>query len=306
MLRRLLQAISGSERVEAVVRTSGPTRALVRRYVAGETAADAVRAAGELARAGLLVTLDHLGEDVVEAAQAEAEVRACRDLLDALSEAGLGKGADISVKLSAFGLRLSDRLALDNAAQVCAAAARVGATVTLDMEEHTLVEPTLAALGTLRKEHPATGAAIQSYLRAAEEHCRSLAGDGARVRLCKGAYDAPESVAYTSRKEIDASFARCLKVLMAGTGYPMVATHDQRLIEIAAALAVLNEREPGSFEYQMLYGVRSGEQRRMAGLGALVRVYVPYGDDWYAYLMRRLAERPANLAFAARSLLSRP
>jgi proline dehydrogenase len=305
VLRQVLQTVAGSEHVETIVRTSAPARALVSRFVAGETAADAVRVARELAESGLRVSVDHLGEEVVETEQTGASVRAYLELLDRLEQAGLADGADLSVKLSALGLRLSDRLAVDNASQVCVAAARVGATVTLDMEEYTLVEPSLLALDALRKEHQATGGVIQAYLRGAEEYCRTLAGEGARVRLCKGAYDAPQTVAYSSQREVDRSFARCLKVLMAGTCYPMIATHDRRLIEIASALAVLNEREPDSFEYQMLYGVRPGEQRRMVSLGAPVRVYVPYGDDWYAYLVRRLAERPANLAFAIRSLLSR-
>jgi proline dehydrogenase len=124
------------------------------------------------------------------------------------------------------------------------------------------------------------------------------------VRLCKGAYDAPESVAFSDRGEIDKSYVRCMKILMAGKGLPMLATHDPRLIEIAGALAVLNQRSPADFEYQMLYGIRTQEQRRLAGLGSQVRVYVPYGEEWYGYLVRRLAERPANLMFFLRSLTS--
>ena len=133
---------------------------------------------------------------------------------------------------------------------------------------------------------------------------RALAGYGTRVRLCKGAYSEPESVAFTSRREIDRSYARCLRALMNGSGYPMLATHDPRLIRIATARAGLAARASDSFEYQMLYGVRADEQRRLAARGARVRVYVPYGSDWYGYLIRRLAERPANLTFFLRSLWS--
>jgi proline dehydrogenase len=177
--------------------------------------------------------------------------------------------------------------------------------VTLDTEDHTTVDSTLRVLRTLRGEFPETGAVVQSYLRRAEDLCLDLAYEGSRVRLCKGAYDAPEEVAFQHRSEIDKSFVRCMRILMAGKGYPMLATHDPRLIEIGEALAVLNEREPDGFEHQMLYGVRPAEQQRLAALGRKVRVYVPYGDQWYGYFMRRLAERPANVAFFVRSMATR-
>ncbi len=154
----------------------------------------------------------------------------------------------------------------------------------------------------LRAGHQDLGCVIQACLRRSEADCRALAGYGVRVRLCKGAYDEPESVAYTSRRAIDSSYARCLRALMNGSGYPMLATHDPRLIQIATSLATLTGRAADSFEYQMLYGIRPAEQRRLADTGARVRVYVPYGGDWYAYLVRRLAERPRNLTFFLRSL----
>jgi proline dehydrogenase len=177
--------------------------------------------------------------------------------------------------------------------------------VTLDMEDHTTVDSTLRVLAELRQDFPDTGAVIQSYLRRAEEYCAGLAHEGSRVRLCKGAYSAPESVAFGGKDEIDRSYVRCMRVLMAGSGYPMLATHDPRLIEIGGALAVLNGRDADRFEYQMLYGIRPAEQRRLTELGGQVRVYVPYGEEWYGYLMRRLAERPANLGFFLRSLATK-
>jgi len=265
---------------------------VVRRYVADDIG-DAVT---ELTRRGLLVTVDHLGEDVLDSAQAEGTVQEYLALLGRLPD-----GADVSVKLTALGLRLSEQLALDNAATICESAAARGVSVTLDAEEHDTIAGLHSIHATLRKEHPGVGVVVQAYLPDAAERCHRL--EGARVRLCKGAYTAPSG--YTSAVEIDRSFARCLKVLMAGTGYPMVATHDPRLVSIAGALAVIEGREPTGFEFQMLYGVRPGEQERLAAEGNRMRVYVPYGADWYPYLMRRLAERPANLAFFARSLLSR-
>lgn len=285
-------AVSKSERAERVVTTSPLTRDVVRRYVAD----DVGRVIRELSHYGLLVTVDHLGEEVTDRAQAEGAVREYLSLLDRLPP-----GGDASVKLTALGLRLSEQLALDNAATICEAAAARGLTVTLDAEEHDTIGGLHFVHATLRKEHPDVGVVVQAYLPDALERCEKLAG--ARVRLCKGAYTAPG--AYTRPADIDRSFVRCLRILMGGTGYPMIATHDPRLIQIASTLAVLDGRDVNGFEYQMLYGVRPNEQRRLAELGGQVRVYVPYGSDWYAYLMRRLAERPRNLAFFLRSLLSR-
>ena len=145
---------------------------------------------------------------------------------------------------------------------------------------------------------------LQAYLRRTEADCRDLAGPGSRVRLCKGAYKEPESVAFQGRSEVDLSYVRCLKELMSGEGYPMMATHDPRLIEVSEALAVRAGRRPDQYEYQMLLGVRPDEQRRLAANGEQVRVYVPYGAEWYGYMVRRVAEKPANLALLLRSLTS--
>jgi proline dehydrogenase len=185
------------------------------------------------------------------------------------------------------------------------AARAAGTTVTLDMEDHTTTDATLDALTELRRDFPETGGVVQAYLRRTEADCKDLAAAGLRVRLCKGAYKEPESVAYQDRADVDRSYVRCLKVLMNGPGYPMVATHDPRLIRIADMLAGRAERGVDSYEYQMLFGIRPDEQRRIAGSGKTMRVYVPYGDEWYGYLMRRLAERPQNVAFFARSLVSK-
>jgi proline dehydrogenase len=254
------------------------------------------------------VTLDYLGEDTLDPAQAEATVNAYLDLLAALDASGLARNAEVSVKLSAVGQALPEigaKLSLENARTICQAARNVGTTVTLDMEDHTTTDLTLATLRELRKDYPETGAVIQAYLHRTEADARALAFEGSRVRLCKGAYKEPETVAFQDRLEVDKSYVRCLKVLMAGQGYPMVASHDPRIIEIASALATRNDRAHGSYEFQMLYGIRPEEQKRLAGNGEKVRVYVPYGQEWYGYLMRRLAERPSNLTFFARSLISK-
>lgn len=308
MLRRLLLAASRSRNLERFVRGAPMARGVVSRYVAGDDVDGAVRAAHALHSANLFVSLDHLGEDVHGVGQAEAAAKHYVDLLYRLDDAGLTGGTEVSVKLSALGQPLGsdgERRARDGAARVCAAAREVGTTVTIDMEGHTTVDSTLRILAELRAEYPDVGAVIQAQLKRSESDCRALAYAGSRVRLCKGAYAPPETVAYQSGHDVDRSYVRCLATLMAGDGYPMVATHDPRLIEIAQALAALNDRWSGSIEYQMLYGVRTQEQRRLARGGARVRVYVPYGDQWYPYLVRRLAERPANLGFFLRSLASR-
>jgi proline dehydrogenase len=305
MLRQVILAASRDARVKALVAGAPLSRNVVRRFVAGESAEDAVRATQGLAGRGLAVSLDHLGEDTLDAGQARATVKAYRLLLDQLSADGLTAGGrtEVSVKLSAVGQTIDHALALDGAREICAAADAAGTTVTLDMEDHTTTDSTLETLREVRDDFPTTGAVLQSYLHRTEADCRDLATEGSRVRLCKGAYREPASVAYQDAAGVDLSYVRCLKVLMAGPGYPMIATHDPRLIAIAGELAA--GRAAGSHEYQLLYGVRPAEQERLAAAGETVRVYVPYGEQWYGYLMRRLAERPANLTFFARALVTR-
>jgi proline dehydrogenase len=259
----------------------------------------------ELEGGGLHVSLDHLGEDTTERAHAEATTKAYVSLLDQLCDAGLAARAEVSVKLSAVGQALDEGMARDNAATICASAAAAGTTVTVDMEDHTTTDSTLGIVRELRRDYPWVGAVLQAYLHRTEGDCRDLAGPGSRVRLCKGAYREPASVAYQSRLDVDRSYVRCLRVLMEGDGYPMVATHDPRLVAIAQRLVRDTGRAQGGYEFQMLYGIRPNEQRRLARDGETVRVYVPYGDEWYGYLMRRLAERPANVMFFLRSLASK-
>ncbi|GAA2631672.1 proline dehydrogenase family protein [Actinomadura fulvescens] len=307
MLSPVLLAASRSDRTRRLISRVPVTRLVVDRFVAGDTLPEALEAVDALIADGIEVTLDHLGEDITDAAHARRNRDAYLALLEALGRKGLDGRAEVSVKLSAFGQSLpgGHDLALAGARRVCEAAAEIGTTVTLDMEDHTTVDSTLAILAELRRDFPQTGAVLQAYLLRTEDDARALAVEGSRVRLVKGAYKEPASVAYQEKRDVDLAYARCLRTLMAGGGYPMIGSHDPRLIELAVRLAGTYGRSPGTYEFQMLYGIRDAEQRRLVTEGQRVRAYVPYGADWYGYFMRRLAERPANLAFFLRSFTTR-
>jgi proline dehydrogenase len=305
MLRTVFLAAAGSSRLERLIASAPVSKGIVKRFVAGSYVEDALRASRELADDGLTISLDYLGEDTLTAEQALATRDEYLGLLRRLKNAGLTPATEVSVKLSALGQKIDDRQAYEHALAICAAAAEAGTTVTLDAEDHTTTDSTLEILTDLRKDYPATGAVLQAYLRRTEGDCRELSTPGSRVRLCKGAYAEPESVAFQSTLDVDKSYVRCLNVLMSGEGYPMIATHDPRLIAIAEDRARWFDRSADEYEFQMLYGIRPQEQARLAAGGSTVRVYVPYGDQWYGYLMRRLAERPANVAFFGRALRSK-
>lgn len=309
LLRKPILALSASDRVRNLTTATPMTRSVVDRFVAGESTATAVAAVAALRADGLQVSMDHLGENTTDTATADGAVAAYLELIGALGEAGLAAGAELSVKLSAVGQSLTgtdgSRYALAGARKIAEAAYAVGARMTLDMEDHTTIDSTLDTLDTIRQDHPDVGVAIQAMLLRTPKDLAGLTGPGSRVRLVKGAYEEPAAVAFSDPRQVDLAYVRALKVLMAGKGYPMVGSHDPRMIAIAGKLAADNGRGPQSYEHQMLYGIRPDEQRRLRAAGKTVRVYVPYGSDWYGYFTRRLAERPANLLFFLRSLLGR-
>lgn len=307
MLRPLLLAVSRNHAVRDLLVRLPVTQDVVRRFIAGATLGEALPVIQGLVDQGLQVTVDHLGEDTVDSAQADAVVAEYERLLSALHSRSLTPAVEVSLKLSAVGQFLPDgeAIALANARRVCTAAAAAGTTVTIDMEDDSTTDSTLGIVARLRTDHPWVGAVVQASLRRTEHDCRDLAGPGSRVRLCKGAYAAAPDVAFAGRAEVDLSYVRCMKVLMAGQGLPMLATHDPRLIAVAETLAQQNGRPDDHLEFQMLYGIRPLEQLRLAAAGHTVRVYVAYGTDWYGYFVRRLAERPANLVFFLRSVLGR-
>lgn len=288
------------------------TRGVVHRFVPGESVDDASDSVVTLRESGRMVSVDYLGEDVTDVDTANATVEAYGRLLDALGEhdepAGAVRPLEVSLKLSALGQALprdGEKIALENARTVCAHAQRVGVWVTVDAEDHTTTDSTLSVVRELRTEFDWLGTVLQAYLRRTAEDCAEFAASGARIRLCKGAYDEPKSVAFREADAVTDNYLRCLETLMAGRGYPMVASHDPVVIDAVPALAAAHGRGPGDFEYQMLYGIREPEQRRLADAGNAVRVYVPFGTQWYGYFVRRLAERPANMAFFLRALAQR-
>lgn len=313
IVRPTLLAASRADGLRRAVERSAITRKVVRRFVPGDTLEDALDSVGALRDSGRYVSIDYLGENVTDADGAAATVREYQRLLDALgrradTSSGRVRPLEVSLKLSALGQALDrdgDKIALENARIICERAERAGVWVTVDAEDHTTTDSTLSISGDLRVDFDWLGTVLQAYLHRTLGDCTDLAGAGARVRLCKGAYDEPASVAYRAVADIADSYLACLRVLMAGKGYPMVASHDPAIIDAVSGLARETGRGAGDFEYQMLYGIRDGEQRRLAGDGNQVRVYVPFGAQWYRYFMRRLAERPANLTFFLRALAKR-
>jgi proline dehydrogenase len=308
--RPAILAASRSHGLRRMAERMPVTREVVHRFVPGETVDDALTSVAVLRDSRRFVSIDYLGEDVTDSDAADTTVRAYLELLDALGrldEAGdVPRSLEVSLKLSALGQALprdGEKIALENAHTICEKARDVGAWVTVDAEDHTTTDSTLSIVRELRADFDWLGTVLQAYLKRTHGDCEEFAASGARIRLCKGAYDEPASVAYRDRSDVTASYLDCLRVLMAGSGYPMVASHDPAIIEAVPVLTSEFGRGTDDFEYQMLYGIRDAEQRRLADEGNHVRVYVPFGSQWYGYFVRRLAERPANLTFFMRALV---
>jgi proline dehydrogenase len=303
----VILAASRSDRMRRFVSAAPGTKQVVARFIAGESVDQVVPVVQDAVAKGLEVTLDVVGEDITTREQAFAARDAYLELIEHLKVLDLGTKAEMSIKLSMFGQALEGghELALANVRPVVEAAAAIGTTVTLDAEDHTTLDSMFAIHEELRKDFPQTGCVIQAYLYRTEADARRLAASGSRVRLVKGAYKEPAEVAYQDRAETDKAYVRVLRVLMEGEGYPMIGSHDPRLISIAQELARKAGRKLDEYEFQMLYGIRSEEHLRLAAEGHRMRVYTAYGTDWYGYFMRRLAEKPANLLFFARSILTK-
>jgi proline dehydrogenase len=308
MFAQVLLKVTGNPAVRGVMTRSRLSRSVVSRFVPGEDVDAAEGAVRTLTGTGMRVSLDYLGEDITQVAQALETVEAYRLLVARLADAGLAEGNEISVKLSALGQSLGPdgpKEATERAHDLVQHATAHGVDVTLDMEDHTTIDDTLETLRTLRAEFPRVGCVLQTMLFRTEADARDLAHAGSRVRLVKGAYAEPESVSYAKKADTDRAYVECLRILVEGGAYPMIATHDLHMVRRAERLLAEHGKGPTDAEFQMLYGIRTSEQRRLAEAGRTVRVYIPFGTDWYGYFTRRLAERPANLAFFLRALISR-
>ncbi len=300
-MRRTVLAVADNDTVSGFFRSSSLARGLVSRFVAGETVESALDAARQLDARNITTTLDLLGENVETAEAAQAAVTSYAAILRSMRDASLEP--NISVKLTMLGLDFGADVARENASRILETAREVGGFVRIDMEGSAYTEVTMQIFEELHAAWPAeVGIVIQSYLRRAESDVRQAIELGARVRLVKGAYAEPAEVAFTNRLEVDEQFARLARVLLSEGTYPAIATHDMDLvratIEHAQRYRIASER----FEYQMLYGVRRDQQERLVADGYRMRVYVPYGTEWYPYFTRRIAERPANALFVLRQL----
>ena len=303
LLRGPMLALAAHPRVEGLVRKSGFSRGLVRRFIAGEDLDAALGAARRIADQGLTTTLDQLGENVATADEARTAVGSYVEILRRMAAAGLEP--NISVKLTMLGLDLGDDVARENMLRILAVAREVAGFVRIDMEGSAYTERTIAITEALHDWFPAeVGTVIQSYLRRSADDVERMIRRNARVRLVKGAYAEPAAVAFQDRREVDAAYDRLSARLLAGGTYPAIATHDPALIRAAKDHAARLGIAPERWEFQMLYGVRRDEQAALKAAGYRVRVYVPYGTQWYPYFTRRIAERPANALFVLRQLVS--
>ncbi|MEE9176829.1 MAG: proline dehydrogenase family protein [Acidimicrobiia bacterium] len=283
--------------MEKVVTSTRPGRALARRFVAGDTLDDAVAAARELNSSGLLVSLDHLGEEVHDRASAMQATEEYLESLDRIATEDLD--SNISVKPTQLGLAIDEDLAMESIDLLARRAKKVGTSVTIDMEDSRYTDSTVRLYENAQAEHGNLGIAIQAYLHRTPQDLVRLVPLGGHIRLCKGAYVESEEVALTSNPEINAAFAEQMRTLMASEETkPAIATHDMSLLDLARALAA-ERNHP--FEFQMLYGVRRELQKQLVTEGYPVRVYLPFGSQWYPYLTRRLAERPSNAWFLVRA-----
>jgi proline dehydrogenase len=303
MLKAAFLWLSEQPSIFRFVRKNPLARKLASRFVAGETIDEAITALRDLNSSGLSASLDLLGESVLHAEEAN---RACQTYLDILDRIhGAQANANVSVKLTQMGLDIDEQLCLRNMRAIIRNAKQYGSFVRIDMEQSTYTARTLQLFtDVLHPEFGNTvGVVLQSYLRRTAADVDAMIALGARVRLCKGAYKEPEDVAFPDKKDVDANYVACMERLIERGNYPGIATHDVKIIEHATAFIKKNRIPAARYEFQMLYGVRRDLQYRLHREGHNLRVYVPFGTHWYPYLMRRLAERPANIAFITTNIL---
>jgi proline dehydrogenase len=295
VVRQALFHLSQERHLRSLVTNNDIARSMALRFVAGETLADAVAAVRAINERGMTATLDHLGENVTNPSEALEAADACCRSLDAIQAAGVQ--CNLSVKLTQLGLDIGRECALENLVRVLDHAKQSDTFVRIDMEGSDYVDRTLGVFEEVREQFANVGTVIQSYLYRSERDVRRLTEIGARIRLVKGAYLEPETVAYPRKVDVDASYVRLMRMLLDAGHYPAIATHDPAMIDATRRYAAAQNIDSSAFEFQMLYGIRRDLQDTLVASGYRMRIYVPYGTQWYPYFMRRLAERPANVMF---------
>lgn len=299
MLRATLLKLSESPRFATWVTSNGTTRRMARRFVAGETLEEAIAAARACNEAGMLVSLDYLGENSANTSDAQRARDAYLEVFERIHQEGLH--ANVSCKLTQLGLDLNADFCQGLVVSIVELAGRYDNFLRVDMEGSNYTERTIDLVKRVRARNPAVGTVIQAYLYRSEKDVQELLGVGCRIRLCKGAYKEPAEVAYPEKKDVDFNYVRLMKMLLPSGFYHGIATHDPHMIAETIRWAAAQQISKDDFEFQMLYGVRTDLQRRLVKDGYRIRVYIPYGSDWFPYFMRRLAERPANLGFLLRN-----
>ncbi len=309
VVRETLETLAKSPGLKTAASSNPVGRRVISHFVAGEEAASAISVTSDLASQGTYATLDRLGpEGAITIDDAATTTLALLDVLAQMEAADVADRADITLRLSDVGLDLPGDgidIATQNALRIAQEADRVGSMITLDQGDHETIDDTLTVFRALHKQFPQTGVTVAAQYRRTEADLKELVGPDVRIRLVKGGFAEDGEHTWPTEKDTDLAFVRCLKLLMRSEAYPMVGTHDPRLIEITGAVAIRADRKPSSFEYQMFYGVRLDEQRRLASRGDRVRVRVPFGPEWYPFFARRLAERPQNVGLFVKALAAR-
>ena len=303
MMRAFFIWLSESRWLRAIAERSRIGGRMSRRFVAGMSVEDALEATSAVNALGMTVSVDNLGENVTNVEEARHSSKLYHQMIDEITSRRLD--ANVSLKLTHMGLDVDEALARDITAELVSHAARLGSFVRVDMEGSPYTEKTLALVRELHsvpENRGAVGAVIQSYLHRSEKDVRELCAEGIRIRLCKGAYKEPPEIAYQAKADVDANYVKLMKIMLTSGVYHGIATHDPAMIDATKAFAKESGIDPQSFEFQMLYGIRRDLQQQLVRDGWRMRVYIPFGAEWYPYLMRRLAERPANVLFILKNL----
>jgi proline dehydrogenase len=303
--KAFFQILAGSQMLKTLASRYGMRArgGFARRFIAGERIEEAIETAREIERNGFLVTLDYLGESVASIAAADTATRAYIGLLERIADAGIER--NISLKLTQLGLTIDRATCVDNLRRILDAATAKGFFVRIDMEDSPFTAVTLEVFETMWQQgYRNVGVVLQSYLPRSEADAARMNALGARVRLVKGAYNEPKDAAYQSKADVDAAFVRIMQLLLANGTYPAIATHDPAMIDATREFAAARGIDASKYEFQMLYGIRRDLQNSLIREGLRVRVYVPFGREWFPYFMRRLGERPANIGFVVRGVLS--